>query len=142
MQRQIALVANKPGTLTRCRAWCRKTGCGGRLQSRTFPEGQALEYVKGQLVVSRRSKKPKTQTFRYIAPAATSVMLVGDFTEWQQQALVMEKGPDGVWTTSLKLPPGKHSYLFIVDGQWCDDPECTVRVPNPFGGHDMIREVG
>jgi hypothetical protein len=32
------------------------------------------------------------QTFHYRAPAATSVMLVGDFTEWQQQALVMDKG--------------------------------------------------
>ena len=91
--------------------------------------------------MSRRSKKPKTQTFRYLAPAATSVMLVGEFTEWQQNALVMEKGNDGVWTTTLKLPAGKHSYLFIVDGQWCEDPECTTRVPNPFGGFDMVRQV-
>lgn len=91
--------------------------------------------------MSRRSKKPKMQTFRYVAPAATSVMLVGDFTEWQQGAVVMEKGPDGAWTTALKLPQGKHSYLFIVDGEWCEDPACTVRVPNPFGGHDMVREV-
>jgi 1,4-alpha-glucan branching enzyme len=81
------------------------------------------------------------QTFRYTAPAATSVLLVGDFTEWQQGALVMEKGQDGVWTTDLKLPQGKHSYLFVVDGEWCEDPACTVRVPNPFGGHDMVREV-
>jgi 1,4-alpha-glucan branching enzyme len=91
--------------------------------------------------VSRRSKKPKTQTFRYNAPAATSVLLVGDFTDWQQKAIPMEKGPDGVWTTSLKLPPGKHSYLFIVDGQWCEDPACPAKVPNPFGGYDMVREV-
>ena len=89
----------------------------------------------------RRAKKPKTQTFRHAAPAATSVMLVGDFTEWQQGALVMQKGEDGVWATELKLPPGKHSYLFIVDGEWCEDPECKLRVPNPFGGHDMVREV-
>ena len=92
--------------------------------------------------MSRRSKKPKMQTFRYAAPAATSVLLVGEFTEWQQGALVMEKGADGVWTLGLQLQPGKHSYLFIVDGEWCEDPECPVRVPNPFGGHDMVREVG
>ena len=91
--------------------------------------------------MSRRTKKPKIQTFRYAAPAATSVLLVGEFTEWQQRAVVMEKGQDGVWTTALKLPPGKHSYLFIVDGEWCEDPECPVRVPNPFGGHDMVREI-
>src|ERR1017187_8469918 len=82
------------------------------------------------------------QIFRYAAPAATSVLLVGEFTDWQQKALVMEKGEDGVWTAELKLPPGKHSYLFIVDGKWCEDPECTAKVPNPFGGFDMVRQVG
>lgn len=82
------------------------------------------------------------QTFRYVAPAATSVLLVGDFTEWQQNALVMEKGSRRSLGHQCQLPPGKHSYLFIVDGKWCEDPECTVRVPNPFGGHDMAREVG
>ena len=92
--------------------------------------------------MSRKSKKPKTQTFCYVAPAATSVLLVGEFTEWQQKALPMEKGKDGAWTTTLKLPQGKHSYLFIVDGQWCEDPACTERVPNPFGGFDMVRQVG
>jgi len=69
-------------------------------------------------------------------------MLVGEFTEWQQMALPMEKGNDGFGPLLLKLPAGKHSYLFIVDGQWCEDPECTVRVPNPFGGFDMVRQVG
>ena len=68
-------------------------------------------------------------------------MLVGDFTEWQQHAIVMEKGQDGVWTAALKLPPGKHSYLFIVDGEWCEDPECALRVANPYGGQNMVRQV-
>ena len=35
------------------------------------------------------------------------MLLVGDFTEWQQKAIVMEKGRDGVWTATLKLPRGK-----------------------------------
>ena len=81
------------------------------------------------------------QTFRYVAPKATSVMLVGDFTEWQQGALVMAKGEDGVWTTELKLPQGKHSYLFIVDGEWQDDPNAAARVPNAFGSSNCILEI-
>jgi 1,4-alpha-glucan branching enzyme len=91
--------------------------------------------------VSRKRKKAKAQTFSYKAPAATSVLLVGEFTEWQQNAIALERGENGVWTTSLKLPQGLHKYLFIVDGEWCDDPTCTQRQPNPFGGHDMIRQV-
>ena len=81
------------------------------------------------------------QNFRYTAPDAVSVLLVGDFTEWQQKAIALEKGKDGVWTTAVKLPPGKHHYLFIVDGAWCEDPGCNVREPNPYGGHDMVRQV-
>jgi 1,4-alpha-glucan branching enzyme len=91
--------------------------------------------------VSKRRKRPKNQVFSYTAPNAMSVLLVGDFTEWQQKAIAMEKGGNGVWTTSLKLPSGTHHYLFIVDGEWCDDPACTVRAPNPYGGHDMVRQV-
>ena len=81
------------------------------------------------------------QTFRFSAPAATSVLLVGDFTHWQKHAVPMQKGKDGIWTTTLELSGGRHTYRFIVDGEWQDDPECTVRVPNPFGSQDMVRQV-
>jgi 1,4-alpha-glucan branching enzyme len=53
----------------------------------------------------------------------------------------MRKSKDGVWTASVDLPPGQHHYRFIVDGDWRDDPECTVRVDNPYGGKDMVKQV-
>jgi 1,4-alpha-glucan branching enzyme len=90
---------------------------------------------------SKTHKTQKTQTFRLGAPQAKSVLLVGDFTQWQQHGIRMEKNRDGTWTTSVELPPGKHTYRFIVDGDWRDDPECNERVPNPFGGQDMVREA-
>lgn len=83
----------------------------------------------------------RKQTFHFTAPDAISVLLVGDFTHWQRQPVPMEKGQDGVWTASVELPPGKHTYRFIVDSEWRDDPECALRVPNPFGGQDMVREA-
>jgi len=88
-----------------------------------------------------QSGTPSRQTFRFTAPSATSVLLVGDFTEWQKSAVPMQKGKAGVWTTTVELTPGPHNYRFIVDGQWSDDPECTVRVPNPFGSQNMVRQV-
>jgi 1,4-alpha-glucan branching enzyme len=81
------------------------------------------------------------QTFRFSAPNAISVLLAGDFTKWKKESILMRKGNDGVWSATVKLRPGRHCYRFIVDGQWCDDPECAVRVPNPFGSMDMIREA-
>lgn len=91
--------------------------------------------------MARQATIFKKQTFRLEAPEAKKVLLVGDFTDWQQQAILMKKGSDGIWTTSVGLPPGTHHYLFIVDGEWRDDPDCPLRVPNPFGTQNMVRQV-
>ena len=82
------------------------------------------------------------QTFRFSAPGAMSVLLVGDFTHWQQGGIPMRKGKGGIWTATVSLAPGKHNYRFMVDGEWRDDPECTLRVANPYGTQNMVREVG
>ena len=91
--------------------------------------------------MAKQSKHSQKQTFRFTAPGATSVLLVGDFTHWQQQGIPLYQDKSGIWTTTVELAPGKHTYRFIVDGEWRDDPECTLRTPNPFGGQDMIREA-
>ncbi len=83
----------------------------------------------------------KPQTFSLTAPEAMSVMLVGDFTDWQDKPISMAKQPGGVWTATVKLPPGTYHYRFLVDGQWQDDPECTLRVSNPYGTQNSIRTV-
>ncbi len=84
---------------------------------------------------------PKAQTFRFTAPGAATVLLVGDFTQWQTRPIPLKKGAGGLWSTTVELTPGKHVYRFIVDGEWQDDPECTIHVPNPYGGKDMVRTV-
>ena len=81
------------------------------------------------------------QSFAFTAPNATSVQLVGDFTQWQERPINLRKGLDGVWRTTVELPPGTHLYRFLVDGQWRDDPECMLRAPNPFGSENMMRQV-
>jgi len=83
----------------------------------------------------------KQQSFSFVAPGALSVQLVGDFTHWQEQPISMRKGTDGVWKVSVALEPGVHHYRFLVDGQWRDDPECELRVANPFGGQNSMRKV-
>lgn len=87
------------------------------------------------------SKTSRKQTFRFTAPGAQSVLLVGDFTHWQQHGIAMRQERAGLWTTTVDLEPGRHAYRFIVDGEWRDDPECSLRVANPFGSQDMIREA-
>ena len=81
------------------------------------------------------------QMFTFKAPGALSVMLAGDFTHWQENAIQMKKQAGGLWKATVDLGPGTYHYRFLVDGQWRDDPECTLRVPNPYGGDNSVREV-
>jgi 1,4-alpha-glucan branching enzyme len=91
--------------------------------------------------MATRANNTHRQPFRLAAPNAKSVLLVGDFTDWEWGPKAMEKGNDGIWTTTVELLPGTHTYRFIVDGDWRDDPECATRAPNPFGGVDIVRET-
>jgi len=81
------------------------------------------------------------QSFSFCAPAALSVQLVGDFTHWQKKPISLSKNESGVWSGSVELPPGTYHYRFLVDGQWRDDPECTLRVENPYGSQNSVRQV-
>ncbi len=88
-----------------------------------------------------KNTETRLQTFSITAPGASSVMLVGDFTHWQDKPINMVKRQGGLWTASVNLPPGTHHYRFLVDGQWRDDPENTLRVPNPYGSENAVRAV-
>jgi 1,4-alpha-glucan branching enzyme len=81
------------------------------------------------------------QTFSITAPGANNVALAGDFTNWQQRPIPMKPQGGGRWQATVALPPGTHHYRFIVDGQWRDDPDCAIRVPNPYGTQNAVRRV-
>lgn len=92
-------------------------------------------------MLKKMLKSGRKQTFSISAPGALNVQLVGDFTQWQECPVNLEKGLDGVWRGTVRLTPGTHHYRFLVDGQWSDDPDCTLRESNPYGGENMIRHV-
>ena len=94
-----------------------------------------------KIIENQSGGRRKKQIFSFMAPGAMSVQLVGDFTHWQQQPINMQKGADGVWRATVELAPGTHHYRLLVDGLWRDDPECTLRVPNPYGGQNAVRQV-
>jgi len=77
-------------------------------------------------------------TFSFAAPDAQSVQVAGDFTGWQQAPVLLKKLKSGLWKATVSLPPGRHEYRLLVDGQWRDDPDCQLRQPNQFGGENCI----
>lgn len=92
-------------------------------------------------LVKTRNADLIEQEFSFNAPSALRVQLAGSFTQWQSQPISMIRGADGLWRTRIKLSPGTYQYKFIVDGEWHDDPTCTLRIPNEFGTANMLREV-
>jgi len=91
--------------------------------------------------MAKKAGSKLEQTFSFNAPAAMSVLLVGDFTHWQKSPVSMKKDPRGVWRATIPLPPGTYHYRFLVDGEWRDDPECTLRISNPYGSQNAVRQV-
>ena len=85
-------------------------------------------------------RKLKKVQFTFTAPAAHTVKLAGDFTDWDQRAIAMQM-LDGVWFAVVPLPPGLYAYRFIVDGCWADDPKAQQRAANPFGSENSLIRV-
>lgn len=86
-------------------------------------------------------KERVNQAFSLTAPGAVRVALVGDFTHWQKNPISLHKDAGGIWRAIVPLAPGEHHYRFLVDGEWRDDPECAVRVRNPFGSENAVVRV-
>lgn len=72
--------------------------------------------------------------FSIHAPAATRVSLVGDFDRWDPAAMPMRRAGDGeTWTVDMHLPPGRHVFAYVVDGNLKTDPTAPRAVEDDFG---------
>ena len=77
----------------------------------------------------------------FVNPAAQQVLVAGSLNEWKPELSPLMAAGDGRWTCNLKLGPGRHEYLFVVDGQWLPDPNAKESVENPFGGRNSVLTV-
>jgi len=91
-------------------------------------------------MATKKSTKQKV-TFSIVAPTARSVQLVGDFSDWEQRPVPLKRLKTGEWKATLPLAQGKYEYRYLVDGQWSDDPNCSMRVPNSFGSQNCVLVV-
>ena len=80
--------------------------------------------------------------FAISAPEARSVALVGDFNGWARSGTeLFASEVAGVWTITLPLPPGRHQYAFLIDGErWVVDPTAGI-VSDDFGTETSVVTV-
>jgi 1,4-alpha-glucan branching enzyme len=80
--------------------------------------------------------------FTFRGNAASRVYVAGSFNEWSPtRHRLTYKVKDGLFSTSIMLPPGRCEYKFVVDGNWCIDPEQTEWVPNDAGSLNSVLHV-
>jgi len=75
----------------------------------------------------------KLVEFSLEVPAAKTVQLAADFTDWEEAPLDMVRFSGGTWSTTVPLPAGIYAYRFLVDGAWYDDPLAVRRTPGSTG---------
>lgn len=69
---------------------------------------------------------------------AQSVIVSGSFNGWSPTDYRMVYR-DGEWVFPIYLQPGRHSYKFVVDGEWMLDPTNPLWEENEFGtGNSVI----
>ncbi len=73
-----------------------------------------------------------------VKPEAKSVAVAGSFNEWKPEKTPLVSLGNGRWKGDLNVKPGRHEYLFVVDGQWLPDPNAKESVANPFGGTNSV----
>lgn len=98
---------------------------------------------KSELRKANYSKaNQKNVLFRLRNPYAREVKITGSFNAWDNQGATLTKvGEEGVWEVTMPLKKGKHSYKFIVDGQWQEDYANPKREEVYHGIFNSIVEV-
>ncbi|ERP30948.1 glycogen-binding domain-containing protein [Chitinivibrio alkaliphilus] len=86
--------------------------------------------------------KKKRVTFTYKGVPGSDVFVTGSFNEWDpKQKKLKDKKKDGVYSLAVNLPRERHQYKFIVDGEWINDPECTMYEEDGFGGLNSVVDL-
>jgi hypothetical protein len=81
--------------------------------------------------------EPKV-SLELVKPGAKQVAVAGSFNDWKPERAPLVQIGNGRWVGDLNVKPGRHEYLFVVDGQWLPDPNAKENVQNPFGGKNSV----
>lgn len=106
----------------------------------------ALVFVGGLYVGTQIGTPLSQQGVEFVvhAPNAENVSVAISYpvkgkSEWQP--IPMNKR-NGIWSVSLKLPPGTYEYGYKIDGQWwANDPAADYLVSSAGNALNAVREI-
>jgi serine protease AprX len=79
----------------------------------------------------------------HLPHARHGVSLVGDFTNWKKNQILLRPSTVGTWYVTIPLlSPGRYEYKFFVDNQqWIEDINNSWRVIDHYGGWNNVFEI-
>ena len=74
---------------------------------------------------------------------ADTVVVLGDFNDWDPAARPLKRRKDGSYATTVSLKPGSdYRFRYLVDGEhWVNDETADRTEPNRFGSEDSVISV-
>lgn len=85
-----------------------------------------------------------TVRFQLYAPGVSNAVLVGDFTNWEKDKIILhDDDNDGIWQTEILLKKGNlYQYNFVIDDEeWITDPESLISIDDGFGGRVSLLQI-
>ena len=78
--------------------------------------------------------------FRFRAADAQTVSVMGSFNHWDPKEHAMVRDPEtGDWILRVNLSPGKHDYVFLVNGEKiASDPHADIYKADEYGNQNSI----
>jgi 1,4-alpha-glucan branching enzyme len=86
-------------------------------------------------------QKRNSVSLEFLSSSAKKVCVAGSFNEWKPEQTPLVSTGNGRWVGQIPIGPGRHEYLFVVDGQWIPDPNAQESVRNPFGGTNSVLTI-
>jgi len=133
-----------------------KSAAGKPAPTQPVPTQQAPTAAPAKTTIPVRSEAPKAQpaqaqaqkpegqnriSLEITRPGAHQVCVAGTFNEWKPEKTPLVQMGHGRWVGNLNVKPGRYEYLFVVDGQWVQDPNARESVQNPYGGQNSVLVV-
>lgn len=103
----------------------------------------ALYFTQSQPLQTGFQHSPTMHQHRFVIyqPGIKQVEIAGSFTKWQRIPL-QPAGSTGYWEINMAIPPGKHSFSYIVDGsKILADPTISLKENDDFGTINSILDV-
>jgi 1,4-alpha-glucan branching enzyme len=93
---------------------------------------------------ARAIERPVEKPVEFVLkmPHAQLAAVAATFNGWDLKRTPLRREQDGIWKTTVWLPPGRYEYRFVLDGsQWVSDPNAKETVKNQFGSTNSVLVV-